>query len=112
MKNLIILALLVFVGVAGYKVSESLSHDAIILIIGFLFGVMAGIPAALIVVASQRRSEPALPHAYPMAQPSQSQPPIIVLEGNRPQRNDITATGGGTYHMMTPRPSRFTDRGD
>jgi len=109
-KKLIIVAVLVFVGVAGYQINQSMSHDAVVLVIGFMFGVLAGLPAALIVVASQRRHESdhvlPMPH-YPQLQ-QQQQPPIIVLDSHR-QRQDISATGGGTYQMMTPRNGRFNE---
>lgn len=112
MKNLLIIAVLIFAGVAGYKINESMSHDAVMLIVGFLFGVLAGLPAALVVVASQRRHQPdpmpPMPHYANLPQ----QPPIIVLDGGQRQRQDITATGGNSYNMMTPRAGRFKELGE
>lgn len=109
MKNLLIIAVLIFAGVAGYKINESMSHDAVMLIVGFLFGVLAGLPAALVVVASQRRHQPdpvaPMPHYASTPQQAQ-QPPIIVLDGGQ-RRQDITATGGNSYNMMTPRAGKF-----
>src|SRR5262245_1986279 len=91
MKRLIVLACLIFVAVAGWRIGDRLSSDAIGMAIGVLFGIMAGIPAALMVVAAmQRRAEQEeLPrahgqHRFPPngygAYPPQ--PPVIVLAGH------------------------------
>lgn len=42
---------------AGWRVGGSLSSDALGMAVGMLFGVMAGIPTALLMLASQRREE-------------------------------------------------------
>lgn len=92
MKRLFFLILLVFVGVAAWRIGERLSADAIGMALGVLFGVLAGIPVALLVLASarrrdgwqdeahgaNRRSSEVAPHGYPM--PMQP-PPVIVLAG-------------------------------
>jgi hypothetical protein len=92
MKRLFFLILLIFVGVTVWRISERLSADAIGMALGVLFGVLAGLPVALLVLASarrreswqdeghgpQRRSMDAAGHGYPM--PVQ-QPPVIVLAG-------------------------------
>lgn len=115
MKKFITIAALVFVGAAGYQINQTMSHDAIVLIIGFLFGVMAGLPAALVVVASQRRQQPdpvpPMPH-YANAPQQAQQPPIIVLDGGQRHRQDITATGGNSYSLMTPRAGKFKEWGE
>lgn len=90
MKRLFFLILLVFAGVAAWRISERLSADAIGMALGVLFGVLAGIPVALLVLASARRrdnwqeeersngrrSTEVVPHGYAM-----QQPPVIVLAG-------------------------------
>lgn len=90
MKRLFFLILLVFVGVAAWRISERLSTDAIGMALGVLFGVLAGIPVALLVLASARRRDgwqdearnqgrrtpEVAQHGYPM-----QQPPVIVLAG-------------------------------
>ena len=86
MKNALILALLVFVGVAGWRVGESLSSDATGMAVGILLGVMAGIPTALLVLASGRRrrydddgrGQKSGPHYSQISQ----QPPVIVVTGH------------------------------
>ena len=109
MRNILILVALVFAGVLAWRLSDTISRDAVIMGIGFLFGALAGVPAALLVVASQRRREEPPPLPYYQHQPHPQQPPVIVLDAGHRQRNDIAATGGGTYHMMTPR-GRFIER--
>lgn len=55
MKRWIGLAVLVFVGVAGWRIGGRLSADALSMAVGVLFGVMAGVPAALLLMASGPR---------------------------------------------------------
>lgn len=97
MKKLIVLSGLVFVGVAGWRISEQLSADAIGMALGVLFGVLAGLPVALLVLASNRRQErrysdeeqvrsarqrqqPPMPQQYSYF-PQPQQPPVIVVAG-------------------------------
>jgi len=97
MKNFIGLILLVFVGVIGWRVGGSLSSDAVSMAVGVLFGIMAGIPTALLVLASDRRRQaqaeqlretfghdrtPYGPYAHGNHYPQQ--PPVIVLTGASP----------------------------
>jgi hypothetical protein len=55
MKQWIGLALLVFVGTAGWRIGHALSPDALSMAVGVLFGVMAGVPTAILVMAGSRR---------------------------------------------------------
>lgn len=98
MKRLIVLSGLVFLGVATWRIGGRLSADAIGMALGVLFGVLAGLPVALLVLASHRRRERqeddaryeggfsgqqgrrALPSGYGYPMPMQ-QPPVIVLAG-------------------------------
>ena len=57
MKHFGLLIMCVFVGVVGWRIGGELSTDAMGMAIGMLFGVMAGIPTALILLASQRRDD-------------------------------------------------------
>ena len=98
MKRMILFGGVLFVGVAAWRIGDRLSADAIGMALGVLFGVLAGLPVALLVLASSRRREQqeddysngrsrgvqvrqqALPpgYGYPMPQ----QPPVIVLAGH------------------------------
>ncbi|MEZ4707586.1 MAG: hypothetical protein R3A44_10285 [Caldilineaceae bacterium] len=55
MKHTILLIACIGVGFIGWRIGGELSPDAMGMAIGMLFGVMAGIPTALLVLASQRR---------------------------------------------------------
>jgi hypothetical protein len=55
MKQFIGLAALIFVGIAGWRLAGQLSSDALGMAVGVLFGIMAGVPTALLVMASGRR---------------------------------------------------------
>lgn len=95
MKKWLGLAVIVFVGTAGWRIGDILSPDALSMAIGVLFGVMAGVPAALLVMAgsrrrdseerraqSQREMQGQMGHANQQwGMPYQPQAPIIVLAG-------------------------------
>jgi hypothetical protein len=88
MKRFLVLAVLVFVGAAGWRIGGSLSADALSMAVGVLFGVLAGIPTALLVMAGgqrphrvsednrepRRTAMPPMPYLPP-------QPPVIVVAG-------------------------------
>ena len=57
MKRWLGLALLIFVGTAGWRIGSALSPDALSMAVGVLFGVMAGVPTALLVMAGGRRAQ-------------------------------------------------------
>lgn len=86
MKKFFGLICLILVGTVGWRIGETLSSDAISMALGVFFGVLAGIPAALLVVASDRRQGTGRgAHAYGMthhapAYPA-APPPVIVLNG-------------------------------
>jgi len=91
MKRLLILCALVFVGTLGWRVGSSLSADAIGIAVGVVFGVLASIPAALLMLAASRRSErrqewdgeSQRARGGQQTQPGQGQyggyPPVIVM---------------------------------
>lgn len=89
MKRFIGLAVLVFIGVVGWRIGERLSADALGMALGILFGVMAGIPAALMVLAANRREAGQEHGVYGGSQrgrgqpygqlPFAPQPPVIVM---------------------------------
>lgn len=118
MKNLLILVALTFVGVVAWRLSDTISRDAVIMGVGFLFGALAGVPAALLVVASQRRREqpeysPRYNDGYSVR--PQQQPPVIVLGAGNPHQQgqhypapyqaqqqpaQHWPTGGGSFHLL------------
>lgn len=57
MKKFFIVAVLLFCAALGWGVGQRLSSDALSMAIGVIFGILAGIPAALLVMAATRRSE-------------------------------------------------------
>ena len=112
LTKLILLAVLMVVGVCAWRLGEGWSNDALNLAVGILFGILAGLPTALLVLASGRRREdtnssqpgretqrrlrrieekldalarpaPAAPPALPPATPR-----FRVIEGNRPRITD------------------------
>lgn len=104
MKKIVLLMALVFIGAVGWRVGENLSSDAVSMAVGLLLGVMAGIPTALLVLASDRRSartyddrdgarrrDSGLPTHYA------PQPPVIVLTG---QQGPVLPPGYGASHQL------------
>jgi hypothetical protein len=95
MKRWLGLALLVFVGTAGWRIGDTLSADALSMAVGVLFGVMAGVPTALLVMAGgrQRKAEREMAVASQRAQqeaplsmnawgtPYAQHPPVILIAG-------------------------------
>lgn len=90
MRRFFMIAVLVGLGVAVWRIGGLLSSDAIGMAVGMVFGVLAGVPAALLVLATSRRNDDRqeedsftgartdrqLP-AYPY------QPPVIVVTGSQ-----------------------------
>mgnify|MGYP006901756260 FL=1 len=84
MKRLIIVALLIFVGFAGWQAGGALSTDAMGMAVGIVFGVLASLPAALLILVASRRSaqqEPPMPRssAQPQSQAGHGQMPIVIM---------------------------------
>jgi hypothetical protein len=105
MRQIVLVAAFIFAGVGAWRIADQLSADALGMAVGVLFGVMAGVPMALMVMASGRRraaegeeastrrrqTQPDTMH--PMGQGQQPyyggygpggyapQPPVIVLAG-------------------------------
>jgi hypothetical protein len=109
MKRFFGLAVLVFVGVAGWRIGDSLSSDALSMAVGVLFGVMAGIPTALLVMAGARRprgDEPGDGRSRApggalgaLSAPYLPQPPVIVVA---PPAAIPQAVGAGAPALAGP----------
>lgn len=97
MRRFMVFAVLIIGGVFAWQIGESLSSDAISMGLGIFFGMLAGLPAALLVLAASRRNEyverersaTARESAYPSYA---HQPPIIV----------VTAPNGGSQLATNP----------
>lgn len=95
MKQLALLTVLVVCGVAAWLFASRLSSDALGMAVGLVFGVLAGVPTALLVLAANRRRAPVddvddeedpraryAPQGYQHALPYQ--PPVVVVTGGQP----------------------------
>ncbi len=75
-----VVALLIFVGFAGWRAGGVLSTDAMSMAVGMVFGVLASLPAALLMLAATRRSNQAEPPSPRSQSPQASgQMPIVVV---------------------------------
>ena len=93
MRKFVMLAGLVMLGVFAWRLGESLSSDALGMAVGMVFGILAGIPAALLVLATSNRrrqeEEDARAERYDRYSQRQDrqlpaypyQPPVIVVAG-------------------------------
>lgn len=89
MKRFLMLVVVVLVLAIVWRVSSRLSADAIGLAIGVVFGVLAGLPAAVLIVAANRRRRDSDGQETPSRHRGQNgtyhyggypaQPPVIVL---------------------------------
>ena len=71
MKHLPAAIFLIVVAIVGWKIGSVLSRDALSMALGVIFGMMAGIPAALIAVSLKRQ--------VPAEQPSNQQGERMLL---------------------------------
>lgn len=83
MKRLIGLMALLFGGMVAWRILDNLSSDAIGMGIGVIFGMLAGIPMVLLLLAANRRQterrEPR-PAEFGMSYPQYTpQPPVIIM---------------------------------
>ena len=124
MRRFVMLALLVILGVMTWRLGASLSSDALGMAVGVVFGVLAGIPAALLVLATnsrrreqedderserydryQQRQDRQLP-AYPY------QPPVIVVAGAQSPQAAPPPFGQGPYYVPNQTNSWEPQRGE
>ncbi len=105
MKRIFAVLLLVFAALAGWQVGGSLSNDAMSMAVGIFFGILAGVPTALLVLASGRRrgdseaSTRRIPRSNPYAPAAPHQPPVIIItpgagQGPAGAGQDGNAMGG------------------
>ena len=107
MKRFFALAVLVFVGVAAWQIGSKLSADAIGMGVGVLFGVMAGIPTALLLLASNRRSAAERTQHLDAPTRYQQQPPVIVLTGGSYQTPQEYSPYGGRQGYAPALPDEY-----
>lgn len=115
---------LLFAGIMVWRISERLSADTIGMALGVLFGVLAGIPVALLVVAAQRRpADDERPLTAPRREDHRLPAlPIIVLTGatyarplsdqnrHRPQHEALLPGDGAANYSWRLLPG--TDNGE
>jgi hypothetical protein len=86
MRGLAAILLVIILAVCGWRVVSIISPDATAMAIGMLFGVLSGIPTALLLLAAGRRSgdyeddRPATPRTIIYIQPPDGSTTIIGSE--------------------------------
>jgi len=107
MRRFVMVAILVIIGVMAWRVGGLLSTDAIGMAVGMVFGVLAGVPAALLVLATGRRSDSEREEEHTQmradrqlpAYPYQS-PVIVVTGGQAPQGPPQPAPPAGAPYYV------------
>ena len=94
MKRTIATGILVIVGVLAWQIGAKLSADAIGMGVGVLFGVMAGIPTALLLMAHNRVGRLSTPQYDAPPPRCQQQPPVIVFAAPNQTQPEYEPYGG------------------
>ena len=86
MKGFSLIVLMALIGVMGWRVGNQISSDAVSMAVGVMFGVLAGVPMALMVLASSRRRQGDDEEMYANGRKGgyggyYPQPPVIVVTG-------------------------------
>lgn len=98
MKQFIGIGFLIFITVTGWKLGEHMSSDAVGMALGVIFGLIAGIPAALIALVANNQqvtnhyyiTEAEQPAAVaPVALLPQTQKPVIILPSQPQKRIEV-----------------------
>lgn len=97
MKSIVTIGMLLIGGFVAWRIGETLSSDAVSMALGIFFGMAAGIPAALMVMAAARRSEYVEADRYDrrtaQSYSSSAQPPVIVVSAQGlPQQSGAPAS--------------------
>jgi len=110
MKNFFALAVLVAIGGFGWQVGATAHTETVALVVGFVFGAMAAVPASLITLAATRRQqrgwddEPAPRSRSRYADGYDDRPMLIMQPGPQqpapPPSNPWVVTGGGSFDDM------------
>jgi hypothetical protein len=105
-KQLFVCGGLIVLGLLSWRLSEQLSSDAIGMAVGLTFGALAGLPAVLLILLSERRrSEDSGREEY---QPYQ--PPVVVIAPARSpepyQPQQITNNFYGPVQINSAAPQR------
>lgn len=119
MKTAVLVAVVLVIGVFGWSITNRLSADAIGMALGLGFGVLAGIPAALLVYVASRRRAPweededdEEANVRPLGYlPYGAQPPVVIVASGAAQQP--AANGAYPYQdgygyagaEMQPRPA-------
>ena len=109
MKRLLVFGLVFFLGLGAWRLASSLSSDALGMAVGMVFGVLAGIPTALLVLATgrqlaERGEEEALSAGRSRQTPAYPfQPPVIVVTGQsgQPPQQPARLQGDSPYFVAS-----------
>lgn len=105
MKQLIAVAGLIVMGAGAWFVANRLSSDALGMIVGLMFGILAGVPPAILVLIANRRRQ-ADEEEGPRGRggyggyPALQQPPVIVVTGGVPQQMGANGRRAGGYEVI------------
>ena len=99
MRQYVGLAALIFVGIGAWRIAGQLSADALGMGVGVLFGVMAGVPMALMVMASGRRRAVEEEEVYAPSPPTAT---ALQAMAQQPHPAYYGGYGPGAYPPRSP----------
>lgn len=103
MKYVVVLVAIVAVSLIGYGLTTTLSSDAVSMGLGILFGVLAGLPAALLVMAASSRHDDY--SSEPPYQPT-SAPIILVIESRSSPQSSALSVRPAAYAIDVESPEK------
>lgn len=111
MKRFFLLTVLVFVGVMAWRIGGRMSPDALGVAVGLVFGVLASVPAALLVLAAARRGDQR-PERGPSPRAGrrgmggvhpysgEGYPPVVVVTGGGYPSQPVPGASQGGYPAL------------
>jgi Zn-dependent protease with chaperone function len=98
MRAIVTVCVLAVAALASWVVASVLSPDAIGMAVGLLFGVLAGIPTALLVMASNRRRPYTEDELDAREERYSRQAPVVILYPPQPSQPSRYITGYSDEH--------------
>jgi hypothetical protein len=102
MKRVAALAVIAFAGTAGAVIANRMGTEAMAVVIGVVCGVVASIPASLLILAvSVRRN--GRQEEWRQTRPANQMPPVVVIQGGQPSQLNVPQLPTSPRWQSAPR---------
>jgi hypothetical protein len=95
------LAVIAFAVTLAIIIGRRMSTEAMAVVVGVACGVLASIPASLLIVAVARRG--GQQDQWQQTRPRAASPPVVVIQGGQPQRWETPQLPASTRYQNSPR---------